>query len=107
MKPTRKQLEKQIQDNYQLIEKLETELREVCCEPNSMYSNKIKAEQMYYNWAVKKIEKDSYSLSDIKKLNPDYEETLPKFDTNFTPHNANIIAAYNDRLTKFTINPNK
>jgi hypothetical protein len=63
MTPTRKQLEKQIQENFQLIEKLKTELREVCCYPDSMYSHKIKAEQRYYNstepeiiFSVRKLE---------------------------------------------------
>lgn len=51
MKPTRKQLEKQIQENYQLIQKLETELREICCKPESLYAVKIKSEQRYFNWS--------------------------------------------------------
>lgn len=70
MKPTRKQLEKQIQDNYQLIEKLETELREVCCEPESMYSHKIKAEQRYYNWLENELNKKSEQIPDYTNYSP-------------------------------------
>ena len=70
MKPTRKQLEKQIQDNYQLIEKLETELREVCCESDSMYSHKIKAEQRYYNWLESELNKKSEQIPDYTNYSP-------------------------------------
>lgn len=49
MKPTREELENEIQKNYTQIEKLENELNEVCCYPDSLYAKKIKAEQIFFN----------------------------------------------------------
>lgn len=50
MTPTRKQLVKQIEDYEQENIKLRLELREVCCNPESLLSVKVKAEQIYNRW---------------------------------------------------------
>ena len=59
MTPTRKQLVKQIEDYHEENLKLRLELREVCCNPESLLSVKVKAEQRYYNWLESQLNKNS------------------------------------------------
>ena len=46
------------------------ELKEVCCEPDSMYSHKIKAEQRYYNWLENELNKKSEQIPDYTNYSP-------------------------------------
>ena len=61
---TTKKLKEMIAEYEQENLKLKIELKEVCCEPHSMYSCKIKAEQRYYNWLENELNKKSEQIPD-------------------------------------------
>lgn len=70
MKQTMEQLKKQILEYEQENLKLKIELKEVCCEPDSMYSRKIKAEQRYYNWLESELNKKCEEIPDCTSYSP-------------------------------------
>jgi len=67
---TTKRLKEMIAEYEQENLKLKKELREVCCEPESMYSHKIKAEQRYYNWLESELNKKSEQIPDYTNYSP-------------------------------------
>lgn len=67
---TTKRLKEMIAEYEQENLKLKIELKEVCCEPDSMYSHKIKAEQRYYNWLENELNKKSEQIPDYTNYSP-------------------------------------
>ena len=67
---TTKRLKEMIAEYEQENLKLKKELREVCCETESMYSHKIKAEQRYYNWLENELNKKSEQIPVYKNYSP-------------------------------------
>ena len=56
---TTKRLKEIIAEYEQENLKLKRELREVCCNPESLYAVKVKAEQIYHNWLEEKLMNES------------------------------------------------